>query len=195
MAHYPWAVGARGRIAGWLGALTLLLALSALGCGSAPPTGWQGGGTQLVAPRARWINGDVLVDIDTEGRVLLGGKHLLTVDRVGRVYDAYNNPVALLQKDGFLIGTDDDGLGWVGAGEAIRPGDEHSWIVIGADGLVLRIDDEGEQRPFGMWMGCGSAHTLQTCALITHLIGMELRDRSRRSGPHVGIGFGVMVAP
>ena len=173
------------------------LTLSALlvGCSTLPPTGWETGGTQLVVPRARWINGNILVDVDQDGRVMLNGKHLLNVDRAGRVYDAYNSPVALLQKDGYLIGTDDDGLGWVGAGEAIRPGEEHSWIVIGEDGLVLRINEDGDQHPFGMWLGCGHAQTMQTCALITHLIGMDLRERSSRSGPSVGIGIGVMVGP
>ena len=29
-------------------------------------------------PRARWVAGDVLIDLDQEGRVLMGGKHLLT---------------------------------------------------------------------------------------------------------------------
>jgi hypothetical protein len=178
-----------------LGTLTLLLATSAIGCSTLPPTGWETGGTQLTVPRARWINGNVLVDVDEEGRVLLNGKHVLNVDRAGRVYDAYNSPVALLKKDGYLLGTDDDGLGWVGGGEAIRPGEDHSWIVIGDDGLVLRVDDEGEQRPFGMWLGCGQAQTMQTCALVTHIIGMDLRERSGRSGPSVGIGIGVMVGP
>ena len=96
--------------------------LATAGCGATqPPTGWQTGGTELYVPRARWIVGDVIVDVDQEGRVLLGGKHALTIDRVGRVYDAYNQPVALLGRDGMLHGEDDEPLGWVGAGEAMLP--------------------------------------------------------------------------
>ena len=143
-------------------------------------------------PRARWVNGETLVDVDQEGKVLIGGKHALTIDRAGRVYDAYNTPVALLQPDGMIVGPDDDPLGWVGANEAILPGDSHSWLAMDRQGLLLRLDDEGSRRPFGQWMGCSSV-TLQTCMLVSHVVGQEImeRRRSRQSGPSVGIGIGV----
>jgi len=122
-----------------------LLALVAVlaGCASLPPSGWQHGGRQLLIVRARWVNGDALVDVDHEGRVLLNGKHVLNVDRAGRVYDAYDNPVALLQEDGYLIGPDGEPMGWVGAKQAILPGDEEGWLKLEPSGLLLRVDDDG----------------------------------------------------
>lgn len=182
----------------WLASIRWLLLVGAscvtLGCAAKPPTGWQTGGTALSVPRARWVNGDILVDIDHEGRVLLGGKHALTVDRAGRVYDAYNEPIALLASDGYLYGEDDKPMGWVGAGEAILPGDEHSWLLFDPSGLVLRVDDDGEQRPFGQWMGCNHPQVIQTCTLVTHVIGLdilEMQRQRRRGGVGVGIGIGV----
>lgn len=173
--------------------LLIILSLLCFGCSTAPPKGWQQGGAPLTIPRARWVNGDTLVDIDAEGRVLIGGRHAYTVDRAGRLYDAHNNPVALLQPDGFVLGTDDDPMGWVGANEAILPGDDYSWLAIDQAGLLLRIDDDGEQRPFGQWMGCGHMTTVQTCMLLSHIIGQDIiaRRRERQSGPSVGIGIGV----
>jgi hypothetical protein len=170
--------------------LTLSFCLAA--CSTTPPVGWQAGGAPLVIPRARWVNGETLIDVDAEGVVLMGGRHVLTIDRAGRIYDDYNNPVALLQKDGFLLGTDDDPMGWVGGNEAILPGDEYSWLSMDQQGLLLRMDDEGEQRPFGQWMGCQQV-TQQTCMLVSHVVGQRImaRRRSRRSGPSVGIGIGV----
>jgi hypothetical protein len=176
--------------------LLLALGLSTVACAAAPPTGWQAGGTQLTVPRARWVAGDVLVDIDQEGHVAWGGKHVLTVDRAGRVYDAYNNPVALLESDGMVRGEDDKPMGWVGAGEAILPGDEHSWLRFDPTGLVLRVDEDGGQRPFGQWLGCNHPQVIQTCTLVTHLLGQELRERQRnRSRVGVGIGIGIGIGP
>lgn len=180
-------------------AVTLGVSLLALGaCGAAqPPTGWQTGGTELYVPRARWIVGDVIVDVDPEGRVLLGGKHALTVDRVGRVYDAYNQPVALLGSDGMLYGEDDEPMGWVGAGEAMLAGDAHSWLQLDHTGLLLRVDDDGDARPFGQWMGCNHPSVIQACTLVSHVVGPEIvRLQSQpRSRFGIGIGVGVGVGP
>src|SRR5262245_1976331 len=101
----------------------MLLAALSGACAAAPPTGWQRGGTSLYVPRARWVNGDIAVDIDERGRVIVGGKHVMTVDRAGRAFDPYGEPVALLKSDGLVYGQDDEPLGWVGAGQAMLPGD------------------------------------------------------------------------
>jgi hypothetical protein len=155
--------------------------------------GWQQGGAPLTIPRARWVNGETLVDVEPDGRVLIGGKHAFTLDSAGRVYDPYNEPVALLKPDGFVFGEGDDPMGWVGANEAILPGEDYSWLVMDQAGLLLRIDSDGDQRPFGQWMGCGGVTTVQTCMLLSHIIGQEIlaRRQSQRSGPSVGIGIGV----
>ena len=168
-----------------------------VGCGPAkPPTGWQTGGTELYVPRARWIVGDVIVDVDHEGRVLIGGKHALTIDRAGRVYDAYNQPVALLGRDGMLTGADDEPMGWVGAGEAMLPGDDHSWLQLDHTGLLLRLDNDGDSRPFGQWVGCNHPSVVQACTLVSHVVGQEiqrLRDQPRsRFGIGIGVGIGVV---
>jgi hypothetical protein len=172
--------------------LAVIFLLFTAACASSPPKGWQQGGAPLLLPRARWVNGETLVDVDAEGRVTWGGRHVLTIDRAGRVYDAYSTPVALLQPDGFLLGEDDDPLGWVGGNEAILPGDGHSWLAMDQQGLLLRIDDDGDQRPFGQWMGCGGVATMQACMLVSHVIGQQImeRRRSREGGPSVGIGIG-----
>jgi len=170
---------------------SLSLALAVTACSTSPPMGWKQGGQPIAIPRARWVNGETLVDVGPQGRVLIGGRHALTVDQAGRVYDVDNNPVALLQSDGYVIGTDDDPMGWVGGNEAILPGEDYSWLAMDQAGLLLRTDDDGDQRPFGQWMGCRQV-TQQTCMLISHIVGQRIlaRRRARHSGPSVGIGIG-----
>ncbi|MCA9619968.1 MAG: hypothetical protein KC731_13175 [Myxococcales bacterium] len=172
-------------------ALLVLLLSGLAGCATAPPSGWQQGGAPLVVPRARWVNGDVLVDVDTDGVVTLGGKHLLTVDRAGRVYDLENEPIALLDAKGYVHGPDDKPMGWVGAGEAVLPGGEGSWLMMDATGLVVRRSGDGD-RPFGQWLGCGYAQTVQTCMLISHIVGAQILE-AQRSRPRVGVGIGIGV--
>jgi len=172
----------------------LILALVALSaCAAAPPKGWQQGGAELVIPRARWFNGDAIVDVDQEGRVALNGRHVLNIDRAGRTYDPYDAPVALLGADGHLLGPDDEPMGWVGAGEAILPGDEEPWVALTPSGEAVRYNDDGDPVPFGLWVGCHQIpHTVQTCTLVTHLVGLHIREMRarRRGGVSVGVGFG-----
>ena len=166
------------------------------GCAAAPPKGWQQGGAELMIPRARWFNGDAVVDVDQDGRVVLNGKHVLNVDRAGRAYDPYDTPVALLGDDGHLVGPDDEPMGWVGAGEAILPGDEEPWIAVLPSGEVVRYTEDGDPVPFGLWVGCNQIpHTLQACTLVSHLVGIHIREmrKRRRGGVSFGVGFGVGV--
>jgi len=174
----------------------VVLWASASGCAAAPPKGWQQGGAELMIPRARWFNGDAVVDVDHDGRVLLNGKHVLNVDRAGRAYDPYDAPVALLGSDGHLVGPDDEPMGWVGAGEAILPGDDGPWVVVAPSGEVVRTNDDGDPVPFGLWVGCNQIpHTLQACTLVSHLVGIHIREmrKRRRGGVSVGVGVGVGV--
>ncbi len=140
------------------------------------------------------MNGDVVIDVGPSGRVFANGRHVLTIDASGRVYDAYHAPVALLQRDGLVFGTDDTPLGWVGAGEAIRPGEEHSWLVLHPSGLVLRSDGD-EQKPFGQWLGCQHPTVLQVCTLVSHVLGPNLLSRAGGGAglglaPGLGLGIG-----
>lgn len=175
----------------WLSRVVLAVSVSA--CGATPPAGWQTGGQHLVAPRARWVNGELLVDVEPDGRVFVDGRHFFTIDASGRVYDAYNQPVALLQPDGMVIGTNDTPMGWVGAGEAILPGGEHSWLVLMPGGLLLQSDGDAH-KAFGQWLGCDHARVVQLCTLVSHVIGREMlarRGDGQGFGLSPGIGLGV----
>jgi hypothetical protein len=163
---------------------TLLLACACAlatlaGCAAQPPAHWQRGGAQLVVPRARWVYGELAVELDAEGRVLINGEHELNVDSAGRVYDADNRPIALIETDGRVAGVDDVPLGWVGAYQAMRVGESDAWLVLTRTGELVRITDDGESRPFGVWLGCNQ---------------MPQRQRARsRSSPAIGVGVGVGV--
>jgi hypothetical protein len=133
----------------------------------------------------------VLVDVEPDGKVIVNQRHLLSVDATGRVYDAYNRPVALLQPDGMLIGGNDSPMGWVGAGEAILPGDDHSWLRLESGGLLIQNDGD-EEKPFGQWLGCDRPQVLQLCTLVSHIVGRELRARTG-SGGGFGLGSGVTM--
>ncbi len=168
-----------------IGTLLVALVLTTAACAGAPPTGWTSGGQPMLMPHARWVNGELLVDLDPRGRVWVGGRHLFSVDASGRVYDASNAPVALLQRDGMLLGTGDTPMGWVGAGEAILPGEEHSWLRLHPSGLLIRNDGD-DDTPFGQWLGCNQMHTVQTCMLVSHIIGRELMAK-RGQGQSLGL--------
>lgn len=173
----------------------ILLALAASACSHTPPSGWATGGQPVVMPQARWVNGELLVDLSPDGQVFVGGQHLFTIDPSGRVYDAAHEPIALLQRDGMLFGTGDRPMGWVGAGEAILPGDEHSWLVLLPSGLLVRSDGE-EEKPFGQWLGCSYQHTVQACMLVSHIVGQELMAKQGQGqstgllGPGLSVGVG-----
>src|SRR6185295_217799 len=98
------------KIPGW--AFVPILALAA--CRAQPPPNWGQGGTPLDIPRARWTRGDKLIDLMPDGKVLGDGDHLFTIDRAGRVYQPDNEPVAVLQADGRLLGKDEALLGKIG---------------------------------------------------------------------------------
>lgn len=169
--------------------------MSALsGCGGGPPAGWQAGGALIVVPRARWILGDSAIELLADGRVLLAGEHVMTIDRAGRVVNDENEPVALLLPNGKVFGPGERELGRVGPGGAALAGDDSAWVTIAPTGEVLRHDDDGESRPFGAWVGCGaSPWAMQTCTLVTHLLGEQVLARMRASTSSFGFGVGAGV--
>jgi hypothetical protein len=124
-----------------------------------------------------------------DGRVLANGEHLFTLDAAGRVFDRDNDPIALLEQDGRLIGKDEANLGMVGLRNASPPGVEFAWLTIDDAGTVVRFDPEGAPHPDGAWSGCGPA--LRTCTLATHVIALSQAGGRRGSRVRVGVGMGV----
>ena len=157
-----------------LGLSTLLLA----GCTPKPPANWAQGGSPLDIPRARWVRGDASVEISGDGRVLVNGEHQLTIDRGGRIFDVDAHPVALIERDGRLIGPDDKSLGMAGVWSASLPGESVAWLSLLASGEVVRYGDEGVRSSMGAWVGncMASAPAHQTCMNVSHLHGMKLKD-------------------
>jgi hypothetical protein len=180
-----------------------LLGVALTGCQAHPPARWVQGGSRLDIPRARWTQGGGVIDVMPDGRVLANGDHLFTIDAAGRVFDRDNDPIALLEVDGQLVGKDDVILGKVGLRNASPPGVEFAWLTIDDAGTVVRFDPEGGPHPDGAWSGCGAA--LRTCTLSTHLIALaQARGRSGSRmrfglglgvGSGVGTGFGMFVMP
>ena len=167
--------------------LAFVIPVLLVGCAAHPPAGWAQGGVGLGLPHARWDRGDATVDLLPDGRVLIAGEHLYSLDAAGRVYGPEGEPFALLGPEGQLVGRDDQALGVVGVRNASAPGAHTAWLTVGERGEVVRYDDEGERHSDGVWYGCGAA--LPTCTLATHLVVLnEVRRR-----PHVGFGFGVGI--
>ncbi|MET0591643.1 MAG: hypothetical protein ABW133_03015 [Polyangiaceae bacterium] len=171
----------------FLGAI-LLAALGA-GCASHPPAHWAQGGSKLALPRARLSAGDVVVDVMPDGRVLGNGDYLFSMDAAGRIFDVDNDPIALLEADGRLVGKDERNLGYVGLRNASPPGGQVAWLTIEDTGNVVRFDPEGTPFAGGVWSGCGPA--LRTCTLTTHILAL-LQARARGgSRMRIGVGMGV----
>lgn len=172
------------RFARWL----LAPAVLATACAAKPPPNWQTGGAHLDLAPARWTRGDSTIELRPDGKVLVDNDAVLGVDAAGRVFESDGDPVAVLQPDGNLVGTDNHGMGLVGPISASLPGAPHAWFTIGPRGEVIRYDDEGDRSQDGVWQGCSGAN-LRTCSLVTHVIFM----REYRRRPRVGIGFGIGI--
>ncbi len=171
-----------------------ILVASSLGCAAvALPSGWREGGRRLALPAARWVVGERTVELAANGSVVVDGVHTMTVDRAGRVYGPENRPIALLKPDGIVLGPDDEPLGWVGATEA-RGDDNEPWLTFLPTGEVVRLLGDGQPRPFGVWLGCDQVpYGSQTCLLVSHLVGLEVRTRAASPGVSVGVGLGLGV--
>jgi len=158
-------------------------------CQAHPPIHWAQGGSRLDIPRARWDLGDGVIDVMPDGRVLGNGAHLFTIDAAGRVFDVENDPIALLEMDGRLVGKDEASLGHVGLRNASPPGVQFAWLTLDDTGTVVRFDPEGAPHPGGTWSGCGPA--LRTCTLTSHVIALTQARGRRTSRVHLGIGMGM----
>jgi len=151
-------------------------------CSTALPSKWAEGGARIEIPRARWALVDSAVDLLPDGTIFVNSEHVFTIDRAGRVTDADKHPVALLLPDGNVIGPGDSPLGNVGSLNASLPDEPNAWLSVMPSGEVIRYLDDGERMNFGAWLGCGSAPRLhQTCTLVSHLIGMRIKDEQDRA--------------
>ncbi|MCC6646212.1 MAG: hypothetical protein IT374_11640 [Polyangiaceae bacterium] len=168
----------------------LVAALSVVGCSVTPPARWAEGGAALALGRARWDRGGEPVDLLPDGKVLVGGDHLYTLDGAGRVTTPERDPVAMLYPTGHLVGPDEQALGFVGVASAALPGASTAWVLLAPNQQVVVYDEDGLGRSGGVWQGCVGP-VLRTCTLITHLV--RERDLARRPRFMVGVGIGVGI--
>lgn len=171
-------------------AVVVLATASLVGCSSHPPARWAQGGAALVMGRAHWERGGEPVDVMPDGKVLVGGDHLYTLDAQGRVSEPDRDPVAMLYPSGHLVGTDEHALGFVGVASASLPGSSTAWVLLTPNEQVVVYDEEGLGRSGGVWQGCQGS-MFRTCTLVTHLVGQ--RDLARRPRMSVGLGIGIGI--
>lgn len=174
-----------------------------LGCSSTPPPLWATGGAPLEFGQAVWTQIDgTQVYLDEQGRVLFDGDLVMMLDRVGRVVDESNDPVALLDDDGQLFGTNQTYLGRVGLHNASPPWGPQAWMRVTDEGSVVLFDTDGGSVDGGRWTGC-EGPVLRACTLLTHLLLLESVQRPARRPayyapypswygpyPYWGMGFG-----
>lgn len=150
------------------------------GCQATPPAGWLPGGARLTLTDAVWrrTQGED-VKLTADGRVLEGGSAVFSVDVVGRVVDAANEPVALLTADGTLLGPDNVSLGSLGEQESSPPLRGSAWLRLTRDGQVVHVKDDGQSVWDGHWEDCRGP-AVRTCLLVTHLVRVRGFQRSAR---------------
>lgn len=171
-----------------LGAASLLF-----GCSSTPPPHWAEGGAPLAIGAATWRTGDdAIVQIQADGKVLVDGHHLFTVDAAGRIYDSENEAVGIVLPDGNVVGENDGHLGRVGVSNASPPGANVAWLSVLPNGQVTHYDSDGERSYDGAWQGCDGPK-LRTCTLVSHLITLERTTRATNPGMFIGVGMGVGI--
>ncbi len=184
--------------------LALTLALATLGCaGPKPPANWVQGGARLDLVPARWTFDGEPVVIRSRGdfaEVLVDGDVEIVIDRVGRVYDKLQRPIALLEPDGRLVGMNEDLRGVVGSQFAALPGKPNAWLSIQPQGAVTKYEPDGGPKPVGAWAGCAvTPFSQQACLLVSYLLFFEEEGEDALSkspgaiSPGIGIGVGVGV--
>lgn len=158
----------------------------ATGCSATPPPAWAEGGAPLAFGHAVWtqVDGSQL-ELDERGQVLVDGEVRMALDPVGRVVDDSNDPVALLDAEGQLFGTNSAYLGRVGLHNAAPPWSPEAWVRVTRKGAVVLFDADGDTQTAGRWQGCDGA-VLRACTLLTHLVLLEAVQRPPLRGPYYG---------
>ena len=178
--------------------LILASALCVGACAPSAPANWARGGAVLDVPRARWVVGVSIVDVFPDGRILLNDTQEMTVDRGGRVFDTNNDPVALLEPGGNLVGPNDKPLGNVGILHAAKAEEQHAWLSVMPTGEVVQYEDTGARSSLGVWIGCNQSYATQhTCTLISHILAPRVLGimRNRRMMYPGGWGWGPGFMP
>jgi hypothetical protein len=170
--------------------LALISVLGAASCHQSPPPRWSEGGALLAIPQARWERDREVIEIRANGEVWADDDLVFVIDRVGRVYDADREPLAVLEPHGQLIAKGDQSWGHVGYQNASAPQSTEAWLSVSKDGTVRYFDSEGDETLAGRWQGC-EGPTLPTCTLVTQLFTMQRYLIKRNSGVRIGVGFGV----
>jgi len=173
--------------------LLLASALFLGACASGVPANWARGGATLDVPRARWVVGTSVVDVYPDGRVMLNETQEMTVDRGGRVYDTNNDPIALLEPTGKLLGPGDKLLGNVGVLHASKDDEPNAWLSVMPTGEVVQYGDDGTKSSLGVWIGCQwnySQH--QACTLVSHILAPRIIAAARNAQGVLpsGLGYG-----
>ncbi|NUP13540.1 MAG: hypothetical protein HOW73_46480 [Polyangiaceae bacterium] len=180
---------------------TVGLLVSLAGCAKPkPPAHWISGGGRLDLVPARWEYDGDPVEIRPRGdyaEVLVDGDVEFIVDRVGRVYTRYQQPVAILEPDGRLVGHEQELLGNVGSSYAAQPGKANAWLALSPDGRVVKFEEGGGQKPSSQWTGCSvTPFSLQACLLVTYLLYFEDEGQRAPDLPPVPITpMGGMIVP
>ncbi|HRI64446.1 MAG TPA: hypothetical protein PK156_09405 [Polyangium sp.] len=173
--------------------------LGLTGCSPTVPANWAQGGAMLEIPRARWIVATSVVDVFPDGRVLINDNQQMTVDRGGRAWDTNNDPVALLERSGQVVGPGDKPLGQVGVLHAAKGGEQNAWLSVLPSGEVVQYADDGTQSPLGAWVGCNQTYQAhQTCTYLSHLLAPQILNtlQNNRSMYPYGMGMGPsMMSP
>lgn len=131
-----------------------------------------------------------MVDLLPDGRVLIDGDEVFTVDGAGRVSNVDHEPYAVLEPGGSLIGRDEAALGQIGAANTSPPWSPEAWLTVGSDGRVTYYESDGDRIDGGKWVGC-EGPVARTCTLVSHLV--TLRDHQRRPKGRFSVGVGVGV--
>ena len=182
----------------------LLAVLAASACGgSKPPARWAEGGAPLHLVSAQWQHKGELVDLQVRGgftEVVIDGDVEWVIDRVGRLYDQDQKPVAVLEADGRLVGKKDELLGIVGSSYAAQPGRASAWLALSPEGDLIKYAADGAAQPAGRWVGCNvSVYARHACLLVAYAILWDEEGASNSGGAAVaptsvspmGIGIGV----
>jgi hypothetical protein len=153
-------------------------------CATTPPPLWATGGAPLEVGRAVWVQADgEQLRLDEQGRVFASGKHILSIDRAGRVVDEVNDPVALLDGEGQLYATDEAYWGRIGVQNAAPPWSPEAWLRITEQGTVVLFDQDGDTVVAGQWTGC-EGPLLRTCTLLTHISVLQAVNQRRTAYPY-----------
>ena len=173
--------------------IAIVAAFLPIACSNTPPPNWAQGGARLAIGAATWKTGDDdTVELLPDGKVLVDGHHLFTVDRAGRIYDSENEAVGIVLPDGNVEGPNDAHLGRVGVSNASPPGSAVAWLSVLPNGQVTHYDPDGERSFDGAWQGC-TGPKLRTCTLVSHLYTLERVSRATSPGMFIGVGIGVGI--